>query len=185
MVEVELRGWQAMRVLHPRPAVIVISRSEEGRVNGCAVSWVTPVNVDPPVIALALAYSRLTYEYVKESGEATINVLPADAYDAVHYVGRVSGRDVPDKLVKAGFQLVPSRAVSTPHIDGAAAYIEAVLRDELKYPDHAILTFEALRVVANSRYFKTVFKEDNPVLLHAGGDTYVVRYEYVKASQPG
>jgi len=184
MVEVELGGRQALRVLHPRPVVIVLAKSGEGRINGCAASWVTPVNMDPPIVAVSLAYERLTYEYVRESGEATLNVLPAEEINAVHYVGTVSGRDVPDKLRRAGFILAPSRKVSTPHIDGAAAYIEAVLKDEVKYPDHALLTFEAVRVVADSRYFRTVFKESTPILLHVGSDTYVVEYKYRKASVP-
>ncbi len=184
MVEIELGGWHALRVLHPRPVVVILAKSGEGGVNGCAASWVTPVKVDPLIVAVALAYTRLTYKYVKESGEATLNVLPAELMNAVHYVGKVSGRDVPDKLRRAGFVLAPSRKVSTPHIDGAAAYIEAVLKDEVKYPDHALLTFEAIRVVADSRYFRTTFKEDNPILLHVGGDTYVVKYKFSKASIP-
>lgn len=180
----EVKGFKQYRVMHPRPVAVVVTVSSDGRVNGCAVSWFTPINVKPLVFAVSLAYKRLTYEFVKETGEITLNIVPASMLREVEFVGTVSGREVSDKLTHAGLRLEPSKKVRAPHIAGAVAYVEGKLLDELKYPDHALLTFEGLRVWADDKFFVNgIFTEDAKVLMHAGGRTYVKEYTYLELMQ--
>ncbi|RLG73909.1 MAG: flavin reductase [Thermoprotei archaeon] len=179
----EVSGRLITRLLHPRPACVVIALSKEGKINGCTVAWTTPVNVDPPLVAISLAYGRLTYQYIKETGEFTINVLPRSMADAVHYVGTVSGRDVEDKLSSAGFKLRGSKRIKPPGIEGALAVLECVVRDELKYPDHSLITSEVVRAEVNEQYFTTLFSESAEVLLHVGGSVYAVPSKYLRARE--
>ncbi|MEM2020912.1 MAG: flavin reductase family protein [Zestosphaera sp.] len=171
----------AGRVMHPRPASIIISRSRSGNVNGCAVAWFTPVNVDPFIFAASMSPRRLTYSYIKESGEVTLNIIPFKMVEAVHHVGSFSGRSVADKLTKFGFELEPSLKVSVPHIKGVPAYIEGLLRSELQFSDHSLMIFDGVHVHVDDKYFKdNIFNEEAEILLHVGGNVYTKPSEYVK-----
>jgi len=169
------------RILHPRPVAILISISMDNKVNGCTVAWFTPVNINPFIFAVSLAYRRLTYKYIKESGLATLNIIPLSMHKEAQYIGSVSGFDVPDKFSRVGIKLEYSQDFKVPHIKGALAYIEALLKDELKYEDHALLTFQATKVYVDERFFKdNVFSEEANVLLHVGGNIYTYGYRYIR-----
>ncbi len=179
----EVSGRLVTRLLHPRPACVVIAMSKEGKVNGCTVAWTTPVNVDPPIVAISLAYKRLTYQYVKETGEFTINVLPRSMVDAVHYIGSVSGRDVENKLSTAGLKLRRSKKIKPPGIEGALAILECIIKDEIKYSDHSLITGEVVYAEASEQYFTTIFSESSEVLLHVGSNIYTSPSRYLRARE--
>lgn len=169
------------RIMHPRPVSVVISRSKTGKVNGCAVAWFMPVSVNPFMFAITLNPKRLTYEYIKESGEITLNIIPYRLAEAAHRVGSVSGREVEDKLTKFGFELEPSLRVSVPHIKGVPAYAEGLLKDELQFGDRSMMVFECVHAHADEKYFRDgIFTEDAEILLHAGGGVYAKPCHYAK-----
>lgn len=179
----EVSGRLITRLLHPRPACVVIASSKEGKINGCTVAWTTPVNVNPPVVAISLAYKRLTYQFIKETNEFTINVLSRSMVNAVHYAGSVSGRDVEDKLSAAGFKLRKSKKIKPPGIEGALAILECVVKDEVAYPDHSLIIGEVVHAEANEQYFTILFSESAEVLLHVGSNVYAVPSKYLRAKE--
>ncbi len=171
----------AGRAMHPRPVSVIISRSRSGNVNGCAVAWFMPVNVDPFIFAASISPKRLTYDYIRESGEITLNMVPLKMVEAVHRVGSLSGRDIVDKLTKFGFELEPSLKVSVPHVKGAPAYIEGLLRSELRFSDHSLMIFDGVHVYVDDKCFRdNMFSEGTEILLHVGGNVYTKPGEYVK-----
>jgi flavin reductase (DIM6/NTAB) family NADH-FMN oxidoreductase RutF len=176
----QLTSRRAYRILHPRPVAIVVSISRNGNVNGCAASWFTPVNADPPMIAVALSPRRLTYEYIQETGELTLCIPTADMADAVHYVGSVSGRKEPNKLAKAGFKLRKSKVVKPPTIEGCAAIAECIITHQVKLPDHVVVICKAVHVEADERLFEDMFKEGTAILQHVGGNIYTIPSKYFK-----
>ncbi len=168
------------RLLHPRPTVIVVAMGRDGEVNGCAVSWITPVNVDPPIIGFSLAPHRYTYKLLKESGEATINVMGFDYVNQTHYVGSVSGRDVKDKLVKAGFKLKPSKKVKPPAIEEALAVLECRVVNEIGYTDHNLILCQVLHAEAKEEIPKNgLLPEEVKPLLHVGKNIYTTTEKYI------
>lgn len=179
MVGVEL-GY-CFRLLYPRPTVIVVSMGGNGVVNGCAVSWITPVNVDPPVIAFSLAPRRYTYELLKESGEVTVNIMGFEHVKQTHYVGSVSGREVGDKLLKAGFRLRPSRKVKPPAIEEALAVLECRVLREIEFTDHNLILCRVLHVEAREEIPENgLIPEEVKPLLHVGKNIYTTTGKYYR-----
>lgn len=174
-------GRYVARVMHPRPVSVVISMSKSGEINGCAVSWFMPVNVDPFIFSVSLSPERLTYSYIKETNEATLNIMSFKHVERVHRAGSISGRELKNKLVELGFELEESSAVRVPHIKDALAYVEGVLIKELLFEDHALMIFKSLKIHVNEKYFKgNIFTEDSEVLLHVGGNIYTKPSNYIK-----
>ncbi len=169
-----------LRLLHPRPVVIVVTISNSGKVNGCTVSWITPLNLDPPTIAFSLSPKRLTYEYLRESGEATINVMDFNEVRKAHYVGTVSGREVPDKLVKAGFTLIGSVKIKPPSIKEALGTLECRVVGEMEFTDHNLIVCEVVHARVDEKLFVNgMWAEDAKVLLHVGGNKYTTTGEHL------
>ncbi len=179
---IDVSGYRSiLRLLHPRPTTIVVTSNNSGDINGCTVSWITPLNIDPPTIAFSLSPKRLTYEYLRESNEATINIISFDDAEKAHYVGTVSGRDVSDKLVKAGFTLIESVKVRPPSIKEALGILECRVVGEIEFTDHNFIVCEVVHARANEKLFiKDTWSEEARVLLHVGGNKYTTTGRHVE-----
>ncbi len=169
------------RIMHPRPVSVIIGMSRTGEINGCSVSWFMPVNVDPFIFSVSLSPERLTYSYIKETKEVTLNIMPFRSVEKVHRAGSISGRELKNKLVELGFELESSSIVRVPHIKDALAYVEGILINELPFRDHSLMVFKGLKVYVDERYFRgNIFTEDAEVLLHVGGNTYAKPSNYAR-----
>ncbi len=183
---VELEGKSMLRLLHPRPTVIIVARGYDGEVNGCAVAWITPVNVDPPVIAFSLSPKRYTHKLVRETGEVTINMMGLDTLEKTHYVGSVSGRDVKGKLEKAGLTLVPSRKIRPPSIAESLGVLECKVTGTIEFTDHDLFICEVVDARARSDVLeqeKGIMLERTKPLLHVGSNIYTTTNGYHRAGK--
>jgi len=161
------------RLIHPKPAILVISRSLDGRVNAMTAAWSTPLSWDPPLVCVSISPKRYTHKLIKESREFTLNVLGADLVKEADYFGTVSGRDV-DKFKERKLTLLESKKVKTPHLAEALAVLECSLYKEVEAGDHTIfigLVEEAYvkpGLMKDSRYDPRKAK----ILMHLGDDYY-------------
>jgi len=162
------------RLLHPRPAVLVTCVDEEGRPNALAISWITPVARDPPTVAICVGKKRYSHGLISKTGEFVVNVPTAELVEAVHYCGTVSGRDVPDKIAKAGLTAKPAKAVRPPIIEECAAHLECRVRQVIDCGSHDVFIGEVVAAYARPDAFKEGFwlLETFKPLLHAGGNVY-------------
>jgi len=162
----------AYHLIHPKPAVIVISVDESGRANGMTAAWTTPLSHSPPLVGVSISPLRYTYQLVKRSGEFTINVLDKRYVKQAHFIGTVSGRGR-DKLAEAGFSLMRSRRVKSPHIREALAVLECAVEKEVEAGDHVLFIGRILEAYAKSEVFDEVYKpEKAKILMHLGGAYY-------------
>jgi len=172
------------RLLHPRPVALITCVDKEGKPNALAVSWLTPVAKSPPTIAICVAKSRYSYGLIKETGEFVVNIPAAGLLEAVHYCGTVSGRDVPDKISKAGLSLRQAEAVRAPLIEECVAHLECKVKEVIDCGSHDIFVAEVVAAHADPRFFK----EDKwdleavELLLHLGGPFYSKPKGTIKAS---
>lgn len=174
-------GRYVARVMHPRPVSVIVGMSRTGEVNGCSVSWFMPVNVDPFIFSVSLSPERLTYSYIKETKEVTLNIMPFKFVEKVHRAGSISGKELKNKLTALGFELESSSVVRVPHIKGVPAYVEGVLINELLFEDHSLMVFKGLKVYVDEKYFRgNILTEDAEVLLHVGGNVYAKPSNYVR-----
>ena len=79
-------------VLNPVPVVLITSKNKEGKENVFTVGWIGTVCTKPPMLSISIRPERLSYEYIKETMEFTVNLPSIDMTKAVDYCGVRPGR---------------------------------------------------------------------------------------------
>lgn len=158
------------RVLHPRPVYLIVSRSKDGKLNVMAASWVSPISDEPFLVLLSIWKGSLTYQYIKETGDFTINIPMVEHVELVYKAGSVSGREV-DKFTLLGLRVVKSNVVETPGLDNMLGFLECRVVNETEYDETAVFIarVEAIHVREDTytRYGWDLNKAK--ILLHLGG----------------
>ena len=162
----------AYHLLHPKPAILVISADSSGRASGMIASWTTPVSHSPLLVGVSIAPARYTYQLVKSSREFTLNVLDSRYVKHVNFLGTVSGRNR-DKLRESGLTVARSKKVKPPHVEEALAVLECAVEKEVEAGDHVFFIARVLEAYAKPEFFDEVYKpEKAKILMHLGGAYY-------------
>lgn len=171
MVKVDV-GEDFFKLLHPKLTTLVVSQSEEGRVNVMACSWIMPVSEDPPKIALSIWRESFTHELISKSGEFTVNIPLTTHLKEVWLAGSKSGRDF-DKAKAIKMTFKQSKAVKPPIIDESIAHLECRVCSKVEAGECTMFIADVLAAYADDQYFKRawdVYKAS--VLMHLGGKTF-------------
>lgn len=134
------------KLLHPRPAYILVSGTIS-KANAMAVSWVSPVSEEPPMICAALGSECYTLEVMREVGDFTVNVVPVDMLELIWKVGTASGRRI-DKIRIFEIELEASSKVKSPHLAKAVAYLGAKVVREVETGDCVTVIGEVVEAFA-------------------------------------
>ncbi len=137
--------WEPGTMLNPVPVVLVSVQDADGPPNLCTVAWTGTVCSEPPMVAIALRPSRLTYDILMRTRECVVNVPTPHLIRATDYCGCVSGRDV-DKFEKTGLTPAPSSKVHAPLILECPINLECVVRQILELGIHTLFIAEVLAV---------------------------------------
>ena len=133
----ELDPSRYTHLLHPCPAVLVSCADPPGKGNLIAIAWITPVSVDPPLLAMSIRPQRYSYDRTVRSGDFAVNVMAYRYAAAVLLCGRRSGRDL-DKWAATGLTPIPARVVQAPLVAEAAAHVECRLVEQIPMGDHTL-----------------------------------------------
>jgi len=104
--------------------VLLVSQGKGGLPNAMAIGWGTiGVVWARPVFVVLVRPSRFTYGLIQETGEFTVNVVPAQLKDVVAYCGTVSGRDR-NKFEEKKLTALPAAKVKVPIIKECILHFE-------------------------------------------------------------
>lgn len=136
-------------VLNPVPVVMITSRNKEGKDNVFTVGWVGTVCTKPPMLSISIRPSRLSYEYIKETMEFTVNLPSINLTRAVDYCGVRSGRNT-DKIKELNFTMKEGTNINVPYIDECPISIECKVKNILPLGTHDIFIAEVVGSHINS-----------------------------------
>jgi len=161
--------------LHPRPVIVVTSICPNGRGNAMACSWFTPISEEPPIVSIAVAKENYTCECIRYCKEFAINILPANLYEKIWFIGSRSGRSV-DKLGLIGLKTVKGKKVSVPIIEESLGIIESKVINEIEAGESILFLGEVVAVYAKENTITTYGWNLNNVqlLLHGWGRAFYV-----------
>ncbi len=101
--------------LYPMPVLIVGTYDKDGNPDAMNAAWGGIYNDD--MIGICLSETHQTTKNIIETKAFTVSVGTANQITACDYVGLVSGKNVPDKVEKAGFHTSKSEVVNAPIIE--------------------------------------------------------------------
>ncbi len=104
MKDIKKVDFKGSVILNPVPVVLITSRNKEGKDNVFTVAWVGTVCTKPPMLSISIRPERLSYEYIKETMEFTVNLPSQDLVKKVDFCGVRSGRNI-DKIKEMGFTM--------------------------------------------------------------------------------
>ncbi len=84
---------QSNAFLYPMP-VVIVGAVVDGRANYMTVAWVSRVNYQPPLLAIAVGKRQYTARGIQENGEFGVSVPDCNQVAVTDYVGVVSGAAV-------------------------------------------------------------------------------------------
>lgn len=137
--------FKGSAMLNPVPAVLITSRNKEGNVNVFTVGWIGTACTRPPMLTVAIRPERLSYEYIKETGEFVVNLPSKELTKKVDYCGVRSGRRV-DKIKEMGFTLEDSSSVDVPSIKECPLSLECRVSSITPLGSHDLFIAEILNV---------------------------------------
>jgi flavin reductase (DIM6/NTAB) family NADH-FMN oxidoreductase RutF len=130
-------------ILNPVPVVMVTSRNKEGKDNVFTVAWTGTVCTKPPMLSISIRPERLSYEYIKETMEFTVNLPNVNLTTETDYCGVRSGRRE-DKIKNMKFTMKEGTHVDVPYIDECPISIECRVKEIIKLGSHDLFIAEVL-----------------------------------------
>jgi flavin reductase (DIM6/NTAB) family NADH-FMN oxidoreductase RutF len=161
------------RLIHPLPAFLVTCAGKDGQPNPIAIAWLTPVSINPPLLAFAIRPQRYSYELLQENPAFVVNVMAYEQAVEVLFCGRCSGRNV-DKFATANLTPVSAQAVNVPAIAEALAHVECEVEAEYPSGDHIIVVGRVVAVSAREEALAEGWRDlvASAPLLHLGGNQF-------------
>ncbi|HUM84247.1 MAG TPA: flavin reductase family protein [Lachnospiraceae bacterium] len=145
------KEWKPGNMLYPLPAVLVTSRNKKGDEDVCTIAWTGTVSSDPPMVSISVRPSRLTYEYIKETGVFVINITTESLAFATDYCGIKSGRDE-NKFETAHLKTEPAAHISCPMLSASPVNLECSVTKTRDLGSHTIFLAKVLAVHVDDRY---------------------------------
>lgn len=139
---------EALRRRHPVETFIVLARVRPevapstggvsaGGMNPITVNWVMRTSIEPPLLAVSIAYARYSYHVVKAAGSFVVAAPSIEMESATRLFGTKSGREM-DKIAEAGTAMQPCTEMDGELPADAVFNLECELESELETGDHAV-----------------------------------------------
>lgn len=124
----------------PMP-MVVVGAEVEGQANFLAVAWVSRVNFNPPLIAVALGKPHHTNKGIHQNREFSVCVPDAAMLKQVDYVGIVSGAKTDKSAV---FKTFKGTLAKAPLIEGCTVAMECRLVQVVEMPTNELFIGEVV-----------------------------------------
>ena len=137
-------------VLNPVPVVLVTSRNSEGKENVFTVAWTGTICTKPPMLSISIRPERLSYEYIKETMEFTVNLPTRKLTRETDSCGVRSGR-TNNKIEEMKFTMIEGTEVKSSYIDECPVNIECKVKNIIPLGTHELFLAEVLCSHIDSR----------------------------------
>ena len=137
------REFKGSVLLNPVPVVMITCRNKEGKDNVFTVAWTGTICTKPPMLSISVRPERLSYEYIKETMEFTVNMPHRKQTRETDFCGVRSGRQI-DKIKECGFTMVEGKDVNVPFIKECPVNIECKVKQIIPLGTHDIFLAEVV-----------------------------------------
>lgn len=132
-------------MLNPVPAVLVTSKSRTGKVNVFTAAWVGTICTKPPMLSISIRPERLSYEYIKETKEFSVNLPNSSMTRILDFCGVKSGRNI-DKIKICKLNLKNSTKINVPYIENCPLNLECRVKNMIPLGSHDLFLSDIVSV---------------------------------------
>lgn len=136
-------NFKGSAILNPVPVVLIASKNKDGKTNVFTVAWTGTICTKPPMLSISVRPERLSYEYIKETMEFTVNIPHYGIVRETDFCGVKSGRDI-NKIDALGFTMKDSDNISVPYIDECPINIECKVKQIIPLGSHDLILAEVM-----------------------------------------
>lgn len=141
-------------MLNPVPVVLITSKNKEGKINVFTVGWIGTACTKPPMITVAIRPERLSYDYIKESGDFVVNLPNSRMVKEVDYCGVRSGNQI-DKIKEMNFTTEDSKDVTAPIISECSIALECRVKSITPLGTHDLFLAEVVNTHVDNSLIDT------------------------------
>jgi flavin reductase (DIM6/NTAB) family NADH-FMN oxidoreductase RutF len=109
------------------------------------MSFVMPIEMEPPILALSTGYDGDTYRNIHETGEFVVNLVTEEIKKQMWICSKSFPRGV-NELEKAGLHWEPSEKVKPPRVVECPANFECKLDWTHEGPEYVVVAGRVLAV---------------------------------------
>jgi flavin reductase (DIM6/NTAB) family NADH-FMN oxidoreductase RutF len=176
------------RFLAPRTTVIITSVSREKKINAAAVSFVMPVSMDPPLLAVSLS-RKVDMDTLKKTREFVVNIPTEEVLDSLWNLSKTKGASPEtNEIEKAGFAMMASGKVLAPSIADCIAWFECLAEFSKEMGDHTLVVGSVVHVTVKDEFLGKdgyLDLEKAKVLMHIGGPKFALPGRQINMKEKG
>lgn len=136
--------WNGTTLIAPVPPVLVgVSDGEKNNV--FTVGWTGIINTRPPKTYISVHPDRYSYEFIKETGEFTINLPSTKLVSKVDTCGVKSGRKI-DKFKELNLEYEKGELINAPIITDCPINLECKVFQSIDLGSHTMFMADILNV---------------------------------------
>jgi flavin reductase (DIM6/NTAB) family NADH-FMN oxidoreductase RutF len=173
-MEIEPKNF--FKFLAPRPVALVTTVDPEGMVNAAPVSFMTPVSVQPPLIAISVGPDKEIIDNIRKTKSFVINIPPEGMLNQLW----ICSQNFPpgtDALKKANLTGVLAAKGKPPLVQECIVWFECDLEYEKVSGDHILVIAKVKDVTVKN----DLVAKDGGIdiakarsLMHIGGSKFTV-----------
>ena len=136
--------WNGTTLLAPVPPVLVgVGNGEKNNV--FTVGWTGIINTRPPKTYISVHPDRYSYEFIKETGEFTINLPSCNLVSKVDTCGVKSGRKI-DKFKELKLNYEKGELIKAPILTDCPINLECKVFESVDLGSHTMFMADILNV---------------------------------------
>ena len=159
------------RLINSGPVMILSSRLDV-RINLMAVTWVTWISCNPPLLGVSIAPSRFTHKILRQSGDFVLNIPDAAMIPLVHQVGTCSGHMV-DKMRVFDVATHWGRTIKALTLSHAIGSLECQVRQYDKIGDHGFFIAEVCYACVDEEVWDGHWTAEAGLVYYLGVNKYL------------
>jgi flavin reductase (DIM6/NTAB) family NADH-FMN oxidoreductase RutF len=138
-----------LNVFTPTMPVTLLGTNVDDKPNFMTLAWVTRVNANPPLFAVAVNRVHHSSLGIRENESFSINIPSEDMLTKTDYCGLVSGREIDKSNI---FKLFYGKLKTAPMIEECPLSIECKLFDILELPTNDLFIGEVVSAFTEEQY---------------------------------
>lgn len=167
-----LRLAEVYRLIEPGP-VVLLTTARKGRMNVMAMSWLTMLEFEPPLVGCVVSNRSASFENLRTTRECVIAVPAVELAKAVVRCGNTSGRRI-DKFKTFGLTPSPATSVAAPLVDECFANLECRVVDARMVNKYNFFVLEVVQAWVDGRW------TDPRTIHHRGRGRFMVAGRTIK-----